>query len=240
MSDLGKSPRQGSVSAPDSSARRSAAYDKLRSISVRAEQSDHDALDDELLGRQQVRVARIFGAEEGTPTLDEEALQGRLAVDEGGDDILGARLAGREKDGVAFDDAGIDHRVAADTQGKDLAVGPDTKGGGIDGNKAIRLLLGIDREAGRDDTEDRYLDQRTLTRVRRGQESAGLAIEPTQRALGGERIDMALDAEGTRETEVCLDLAERRSHTMLTMVRIDEIEDLLLTICEGLAHLVFM
>ena len=55
-------------------------------------------------------------------------------------------------------------------------------------------------------------------------------------AFFGERIDMALDAEGAREAEVRLDFAEGRRHAVLPVVRVDEVENLLLAIGERLVH----
>ena len=72
--------------------------------------------------------------------------------------------------------------------------------------------------------------------MRGGQEAARLAVEPAQRALLGESIDVALDPERTRKAEVGLNLAEGGSDAMLAVVGIDEIKDLLLTIGERFAH----
>jgi hypothetical protein len=50
---------------------------------------------------------------------------------------------------------------------------------------------------------------------------------------------VALDAERAREPEVRLDFAERGRDAVLPLVRVDEIEDLLLAIGERFAHDVF-
>ena len=69
-----------------------------------------------------------------------------------------------------------------------------------------------------------------------GEETAGLAIEPAERALGGERVEVTLDPKRAGEAEVRLDFAQRRRHAVLAMVGVDEVENLLLPVGEGFAH----
>jgi hypothetical protein len=71
------------------------------------------------------------------------------------------------------------------------------------------------------------------------EEAAGLAGEAVERALLRKRIDVALDRERARESEVRLNLAQRRRDAVLLLVGLDEIEDFLLTGGEGLGHDVF-
>jgi hypothetical protein len=66
--------------------------------------------------------------------------------------------------------------------------------------------------------------------MRGGQQPAGFAIEPPQRAFFGQGVDVPLDGEGAGETEMRLNLAERRGDAMLPMMRVDELEDVALTI----------
>ena len=61
------------------------------------------------------------------------------------------------------------------------------------------------------------------------EEAAGLAGEALECALLGEGIDMALDGERARETEMRLNLTQRRRHALLALVGVDKIENLLLT-----------
>lgn len=58
-----------------------------------AHQADHDALDDQFGGRDEVRVAGIFGPEKGAPILFDVTFERGFSVDQGGDDILVARLS---------------------------------------------------------------------------------------------------------------------------------------------------
>ena len=47
---------------------------------------------------------------------------------------------------------------------------------------------------------------------------------------------MACDAEGAGEAEVMLDFAEGRRHAGLAVMRVNEVENLLLAVGEWLAH----
>src|SRR5262249_1769954 len=157
-----------------------------------------------------------------------ETLEGGLAVDEGGDDVARARLAGSEEDDVVFDDVGADHGVAAYAEGEELGVGPHAEGGGVNGDMAVGFLHGIDRQAGGDHAVERDADERGVAGMMRGvEEAAGLAGEAVEDALFGERVEVALDAERAREPEVRLNLANGGRHAMLALVGLDEIEDLL-------------
>ena len=194
-----------------------------------AEEADHHALDGELGGREQVGVARIFGAEKSLAALQEETLERGLAVDERGDDVARARLARGKEDDVVFDDVGADHGIAADAQREDLGVGAHAERGGVDGNVAVGFLHGIGRQAGRDHAEKRDAHERAARMVIGMEETAGLAGEALKRAFFGERIDVALDGERARETEVRLNFAERGRHASFELMGVDEIENLLLT-----------
>ena len=69
-----------------------------------------------------------------------------------------------------------------------------------------------------------------------GQQSAGFALKPTQRSLGGQGVEMAFDAEWTGQSEVSLDFAQRRRNSVFTVVGVDEIQHLLLAIGERFGH----
>lgn len=201
-----------------------------------AQQTDHHALDDELGGGQQVGIAGIFGTKKRVPSIDEETFQRGFAVNQGGDDVARAGLTWSKKHGVPLDDIGVDHRIAAHAQGEEFGIGPDAERGGVDAHIAIRFLFGGGRQAGRDGPIKRDVRQRTALRVEIRDQTAGLTIETLQRALGREGIEMALHPERAREPEVRLNFSEGRSDPMLTMVAVDEIEDLLLPIGEGFVH----
>jgi hypothetical protein len=207
---------------------------------VSAEEADHHAVDEELGGGEKIGVARVFGAEKGATALDEETLEGGLAVDEGGDDVVRAGFAGGEEDDVVFDDVGADHGIAADAEGEEAGIGAEAEGGGIDGDRALGLLFIGRGEAGRDHAVERDAQEwRVAGMVAGVEEAAGFAGEAVKGALLGERIDVALDGEGAREAKVFLDFAERGGDAVLPLGGLDKIEDLLLAFSEGFAHGVF-
>ena len=194
-----------------------------------AEEANHHALDGELGGREEVGVAGIFGAEKGVAALQEKTLERGFAVDEGGDDVAGARLTRGEENDVVLNDVGADHRIAADAQGEEFGVGADAERGGVDRDVAIGLLLIVGGQAGGNHAEERDADERAAGMVGGVEEAAGFAGEALERAFFREGIDVALDGKRAGEAEVRLDFAERRRNALLTLMRVDEIENLLLT-----------
>jgi hypothetical protein len=197
-------------------------------------------LDDEFGGGEEVGVAGVFGAEKGSAALREETFEDGFAVDEGGDDIAGARLARSEEDDVVFDDAGADHRIAADAKGEEFGVGAEAERGGVDGDVAVGLLFVGDGEAGGNHTVEGNAEERAVTgMVGMVEQAAGFAGEAVERAFLGEGIDVTLDGEGAGETKVFLDLAEHGGDAVLLLVGLDEIEDLLLAFGEVFGHDVF-
>ncbi len=208
--------------------------------SAGAKEADHDALDGELGDRKKVRVTRILRAKEGAAALDEETLECGLAVDQGRDDVLRAGFAGSEEDNIIFDYVGADHGITANAQGEKIGVGAEAEGGGIDGDCALGLLFVGGRETGGNYAVERDAEQRGVAGMVAGmEEAAGFAGEAVERTFFREGIDVALDSEGTRETEMFLDFAEHWSDAMFALVSLDKIEDLLLTFGEGFGHGVF-
>jgi hypothetical protein len=197
-------------------------------------------LDDEFGGREKIGVAGVFGVKEGATALEEETLEGGLAVDESGDDVAGARLARSEEDDVVFDDVGADHGIAANAEGEEFGVSAKAEGSGVDGDVALGVLVVSDGETGGDHAVERDAEERGVAGMVAGvKETAGFAGEAVECAFFGEGVDVALDGEGAGETEVLLNLAEHGSDAMFTLVSLDEIEDLLLAFGEGFGHDVF-
>ena len=168
--------------------------------------------------------------------MDEETLEGGLAVDEGGDDVVRASLAGSEEHDVVFDDVGADHGITAHAEGEELGVGADAERGGVDGDVGVGLLFGGDGETGGDHAEEGMRTSAVPGWWAGWRRPAGLAGEALEGALLGEGVDVALDAERAGEAEMLLNLAEGRRDTLLALVGLDEIEDLLLTGGEGFGH----
>jgi hypothetical protein len=205
-----------------------------------AEEADHDALDDEFGGGEEVGVAGVFGVEKRAAALEEKPFESRFAVDEGGDDVARARFARCEEDDVVFGDVGAEHGIAADAQGEKFGVGADAEGGGVNGDVAVGFLFVGGGEAGGDHAVEGNAEERAVSRMVGGvEEAAGFAGEAVEGAFLGERIDVALDGERAGETEMFLDLAEHGGDAVFALVGVNEIEDLLLAVGEGFGHDVF-
>ena len=52
-----------------------------------AQEGNHDPLNEQFVGGNEIRVLWVFRVKEGTPVAHKIALQRRLAVDEGGNDV---------------------------------------------------------------------------------------------------------------------------------------------------------
>ncbi|MEO6246591.1 MAG: hypothetical protein ABIQ12_14275, partial [Opitutaceae bacterium] len=91
-------------------------------------------------------------------------------------------------------------------------------------------------QPGWDGAEERNLGERAAARMRGGNQPARLAFKPAQGAFRGKRIDVTLDTKRASEPEVRLNFPERRRHALLTLMRVDKIEDLLLPIGERFVH----
>ncbi len=98
--------------------------------------------------------ARVAGEQPGVAVALAEHLDGRLAVEHRRDDlaVLGRALRAHD-DPVAVADGGIDHRVADDLQHEQLALADELAGERED---LVDLLLGGDRDAGRDASDERH------------------------------------------------------------------------------------
>lgn len=186
-------------------------------------------MNDELGGGKEIRVARIFGAEEGAPALDEETFQSGFAVDESGDDGAGTRIARREEDGVAVEDMGAGHGIAADTEGEKAGAGGDAEGGGVDGEVAVGLLFGGGGEAGGDGAvEGNFKEGGAEGGGEGGQVAAGFAGVVVEGALAGEGAEVVDGGGLAGETEMGLDLARGGRVAVVALVIADETEDLAL------------
>ena len=202
------------------------------------EQSDHDSLDDEFGGGQQVRVARVFGAQERASALVQEAFEGGFAVNEGGDDLARCGFTRGEEDDVVLEDVGTDHGVAAHPQAEHPAVAAQAERSGIDGHGFVGLdFLGVGGgQSGRDDPEDRDREQpaaapRGGAMARRGQrEGAGLAGLAGEGALFFQRLEVAGGSEGTGKTEVRLDFPQGGKQSEAFVLSAHEIKHGLLAV----------
>ena len=88
-----------------------------------ANEAHHHALDDEFTRRNEIGVERVLSLEKWATIFHQVALQGGLAINEGGHDVTRPRLTVFEDDAIPIEDVGIDHRIASDVQGKGLRMG---------------------------------------------------------------------------------------------------------------------
>ena len=172
-----------------------------------AKEGDEDALDDELGGGDEVWEGGVLSLEVGLPAGGDVALEGGLAIDECGDDVVVAGDAFLEDDGIAIADVGIDHGFATDFQGEGLGVAGDAEGLDVDGEGAILVLGGAFGKACGDAAVDG--DVTDFLAVERFGENDGTGFS-------GEALDYAFFLKGTEvahgsglagEAEVVLDLA---------------------------------
>ena len=124
-----------------------------RRLSRASDDPDELALDPDVVV-ELGRVGRVGRLEPDLVLLLEEALEGDgVLLDLGDDDVA---VAGRglraDEDEVAVGDVGLDHRVAADAEDVRVAARREDV---RDGHRLRRVLVGLDRAAGRDLADDR-------------------------------------------------------------------------------------
>lgn len=173
------------------------------------QQCDEDSLDDQFLGGKQIRVVRIFSAQEGLPMSYQIALQSGFAIDECGDDVTFTGFAEFEDHGVSVADVGVDHRVSADFESEGAGVARDAERGDVDGNTALALLIHVLGHAGGDVAVDRDVQDFSAVEFVRENDGAGFAGKSLDGAFAFERAQVAHGGSLAGKPEVALDLAGR-------------------------------
>ena len=196
-----------------------------------AEEGDHHALDDKLAGGNEVRIPGMLRAEEGAAVFDEVALQGGFAVDEGGDDVMVARFAAFEDDGITIADVGVDHRVAADFQGEGIPLASNPKGSDIDGKATFLFLLLILPETGGNAPVNRDVADFGAIKILGENDCAGFAGQALDHAFFLKGPEMAHRRRLAGEAKVMLDLARLRHDAGFALRFAEVVEDLDLTCC---------
>ena len=119
-----------------------------------------------------------------------EPLDGRLPVHQRHDDVPRLRVVlAPDEHEVALDDVRVDHALAADPQAEDV-IAPPADPRRIERQRALAVLLGEERRAGRDTAEDGHLVPRRRPH-RQGQRPRG----PARR---GAPLEIALPLERPR------------------------------------------
>lgn len=189
------------------------------------------------MGRDDVGVARVLRLEIGDFLPDHIAFQRRLAIHQRGHDVAIARLLVFEDHGIAFEDAGVDHRVPAHLQREGARTAGDFEGFEIDCHKAVVFLLLVGREAGGDHAVERNLCHAFREPVHRfgafletGQrDRARLPIAATDRPFFLQRPEVIGDRIGAGEAEMPLDFPGGRGEPRRALGLLDEVENLLLS-----------
>ena len=199
-----------------------------RSVAELPDEGDHDALDDQFAGGEEIGEARVFGFQIGTAALVEVAFQRGLAVDQCSDDRTGPRLAVFKDDEVAVADVGPDHGVAPHFQGEDAAARGDADAGGVDGEDTVVFLLDGLSVAGGDLAVDRHVDDARAFEMDAEGRGAGFAGGPLDDALFLQGAEVVHRRRLAGETEVLLNLAGGGDDAGARLRIGNEVEDLLL------------
>lgn len=192
-------------------------------VSGLAEEGDHDALDDEFVGGDEVGVGGVFGAEVGAAASEEVGFEGAVAVDEGCDDAAVGGGLEFEDDDVAVEDVGAGHRVAADAEGEGAGVSRDAEGVDVHVDAAVAVFGLEERVAGGDGAEEGDGGEAGFRWLARG-EGAGEALGGCEGSLAAEGGDVLGGGVGAGVAEVVLDVAEGGADAVAAAVGGDEVQ----------------
>lgn len=197
-------------------------------------EADHDALDDELSGRDEVWVMDILGPEKRAPMLDDVALEGGLPVNERGDDVARSRLFELKDHIVALQDMCVDHGITAHFQGEDVGGGRETERIDVYRETAFLSLLRFFRHPGSDAAIERDVHDGTAIQFVHEAEPAGFPGVPLDDPFPLEGPYVADGGGLAGKAEVFLDFARRRHDARAPMFVLEEIEEFLLSFCQHL------
>jgi len=195
-----------------------------------------DALNAEFGYRIQLWIKLIFCFEvRGLTRLFNVALKGGFVIDQSGDDVTVAGVAGLDDDHVAIIYFGVNHAFATHLKSEALAAAGEASTANID-LEAADLTGGLDPVgvAGGDVSHDGDLDDfgrigRDLGHFRLvgavDTEGAGLAGDALNRFLLFEGAEVAHDGVGALEAELFLDLTNTRPEAVAPFMVLDEYED---------------
>jgi len=194
----------------------------------------HHSLNLQFFLRDEIGVAGIFRAQVGFALLQDEGLEGDLAVNERGHDVAGARLdAVLDNGDVAIDDAFAEHGIAADFEAEGPGGGFNAEGIDINQDAAFLLLGGVFGPAGGDGAVDGNGDDAWPGAVggigTDHLKGAGAAGKLLQKALGAEGLDVAKGGVGAAEAEMRGDFAQGGGQPFGVLFVLDEIQDLSLS-----------
>ena len=193
------------------------------------QQGDHDALDDEFLGRYEIGEVFILCMKISFTFLGDETFECGFAIDEGGDDIAVAGFAFFEDDGVTIANMRIDHGFATDAEGESLVFAAAAERGDVDGDAAFGFWGGAFAEAGGDATVDRDVADFFAVEFLRENYGAGFSGNALDDAFFLKRTEVAHGSGLAGETEVVLKLPSARHQTSGAAGFVEIFEDFLLS-----------
>ena len=172
-----------------------------------ADEADHDALNHQLARWDEIGKLGVFGLEEGLRVFDEVTLQGRFAVDEGGDDVARARFTNFEDDEIAIADKGADHGFTTHLEREAFGGAWNAEGVHIDGDAFLGVLHHVcGRHAGGDLAEDGNVDDFSAIEILGEDDGTRFVCMALNNALLFQRSEMAHGSSLTGEAEVALDV----------------------------------
>lgn len=118
-------------------------------------QSNHHSLDEQFVRRNDVIETGALGFQEGAIFLHDVTFQGRLLVDQGGDDLSLMWLSRCEDDDVTLPNASIHHRMAAHAERKHTCSRLYVENRLIYVKKLVGVFGGIDWDTCGNSAEDR-------------------------------------------------------------------------------------
>ncbi len=123
---------------------------------IEPDESPEDALDNKIVGGNEILVLRVFSFEKSCFLADDEALEGHFAIDGGGDNVSIAGLAAVfEDDEIAIEDARAGHGVATNFKREGSGVFGKLESVGVDGKKVVILGHFLQRHTCGDASEER-------------------------------------------------------------------------------------
>lgn len=194
-----------------------------------SQQRDHDALDDEFSGGDEIGEFGVFCLEVSFTFLGNEAFEGGFTIDEGGDDIAVAGFAFFEDDGVAVADMGVDHGFAADTEGEGFVFATAAEGGDVDGEAAFGFWSAAIAKAGGDAAVDGDVADFFAVEFLRENHGAGFTGDALDDAFFLKRTEVAHGCGLAGETEVVLEFPGARHQAGGAAGLVEVFEDFLLS-----------
>ena len=184
----------------------------------------HHALNLELTGRNQIRIARVFRLEIWPAALHDITFQCRFAVDQCRNDVAVVHVLGIfQNHNVAIDNVRPNHRIAADPQGERATIFLHVGGARVKRHVAFDSLLRQRRHACWNLTVDRNIGNPDLHHRR--DQRASLVRMPIEKTFSLQRRDVLHYRGLAGESKVILDFTRAWRDPLLALLALDKIEN---------------